>query len=345
MNLFRPTYVFAALLPFLSFSWLLPRGVVEIDRWLLWVLAMLVVGLPMLFLELAFAKRSQQSVWAGMQVLTREADAKLQWRVLAAFSVLLFLLFGAALLSSLGGVLASGTWLPYQINPMAASFVLTVCALIVAPFKQKTLPIALVCMIVGSLIGFDGTPPVLTAVNAKEWGIAVIMALFSTGLGTGAYWFLQASDAPAQKSIAQSAFKIWLTQLVFGLLAFGLSTTHTKTALPFVVLGIVCASAFLFYYAHSQLIARFGLVIGLGIGTVSALILTLLPALLLHKLVVVVALLTALCLSCFAGFAMKTSHLRKTLGFASEGRYLLWRVFVRIVLPIMIVSSLWGWLL
>lgn len=345
MSLFRPIYVFAALLPFLSFSWLLPNGVVELDRWLLWVLAMLVVGLPMLFLELALAKRSQQSVWTGIQILTREADAQLHWRLIAVLSVLLFLLFGAALLSSLSSTLSSSNDLPYQPHPMAASFVLTICALLIAPFKQKTLPIALVCMMVAAVFGFDGTAPILTAVSVKEWGIAVIMALFSTGLGTGAYWFLQTSDAPAHPSLAQAAFRIWLIQLAFGLLAFGLFNVHNKAALPFVALGVLCASAFLFYYAHSQLIARFGLFVGVGMGVASVLIFALLPSAFLHKLVVVVALLTALCLSLFTGFVMKSSHLRKALGFASEGRYLLWRVFVRIVLPIMIVSSLVGWLL
>lgn len=341
MSLFRPIYVFAALLPFLSFSWLLPSGVVELDRWLLWVLAMLVVGLPMLFLELALAKRSQKSVWVGMQLLTREADAKIHWRVFAGFSVVLFLLFGAALLSSLGTTLSESNWLPYRPNTAALGFVLAVCALLLAPFKHKNLMIALVSILIASLLSFQGVNPILSEVSLKEWGIAIIMALFSTGLGTGAYWFLEHSDTPVSKA----AFKIWFIQLGFGLLAFGLSAPHQKISLPFFVLGLVCASAFLFYYAQSQLMARFGLVKGVGATVVSVLLFVLLPPAVLHKIVVLVALMAALVLSIFAGFAMKASHLRKALAFGSEKRYLLWRVFVRIVLPLMILHALWAWLL
>ena len=42
----------------------------------------------------------------------------------------------------------------------------------------------------------------------------------------------------------------------------------------------------------------------------------------------------------FAGWIMKISHLRKAMNFSSEAIYNLWRIAVRIVLPLAIILAL-----
>ena len=45
------SYFIAALLPLLLFRWFAPVSVGEIDFWLLWLLAMILVALPVVYAE------------------------------------------------------------------------------------------------------------------------------------------------------------------------------------------------------------------------------------------------------------------------------------------------------
>jgi SNF family Na+-dependent transporter len=51
-------------------------------------------------------------------------------------------------------------------------------------------------------------------------------------------------------------------------------------------------------------------------------------------------LLLCLIYAIFAGWIMKISHLRKSMNFSSELFYNLWRIAVRIVLPLGIVLAM-----
>jgi SNF family Na+-dependent transporter len=57
------------------------------------------------------------------------------------------------------------------------------------------------------------------------------------------------------------------------------------------------------------------------------------------------ALLPLLVLSVFVGWVMKISHVRKALNLPSEGLYNLWRVAVRLVLPLLCLWVMAGVLL
>ena len=74
------SYFMAALLPLLLFRWFTPTSIGEIDFWLLWLFAMVLVSLPVIYAEIALAYRSIEAPLAGMQKLTREADASPLWR-------------------------------------------------------------------------------------------------------------------------------------------------------------------------------------------------------------------------------------------------------------------------
>lgn len=348
-------FLVACALPFLFTSLIAPQTANQLDFWLMWLLAMCVVGLPVLFAEFALSARSGLSVWQGMQKLTRDADAKIVWRVFAGLSVLV----GLFATVSVTAKIATGVnnYLP-QINvdipAMAISAGLVVIALILSLLKSRLLPVGLILIVLGAFISlFDGgvsstiTAPVMTSINLTEWGQAVTLALLSVGIGTGLYWF---SGLPVSMTIYEhkkpfSGFilPIWLTQIIFGGLAL-LTSSAFVTPLSFVVssLGMLLLAGFLLHYVASQLISRFGLMMGVGLTVVLALILSLLPLKITAILLTLISLLAVGILAVFSGFVMKISHLRKTFHFKTEGRYNIWRISVRIIVPLALFLALIG---
>lgn len=353
-------YFLAIILPLLLFSWFVPKGVVQLDLWLLWLGAMVFLGLPVALLEFALAKRSGSNVWQGMQTLTREADAPTYWRSFSGLSVLFSLVLGVSLLARFSESLSTHELLASTQAPSyAISFVLTIIALILSPLKQKTLLVGLLLVAVASVWSAlttltSGLDIAMTATSFGEWSLAVVMALFGVGLGTGLYWFLN-NHAPAinqstnqnsdkKSPIFNSVLPVWLAQTTFGAVAFVLASTPlTKTASLIGAVGVLLLASFLFAYGIGQFKARFGLMMGIGAGVVLTLVLSALPSTVLSYGLVVFGLLATLLLSAFAGFAMKASHLRKTLNFKSELRYNLWRVAVRWLVPLSVLSALVGW--
>lgn len=345
---FTPFFI-ATVLPFLLFSWFVPKGDSQLDIWVLWLVAMLFLGLPMLFLEFALAKRSGQSVLGGMQILTREADAKTHWRVFSGVSVLLSVLFATGLIGFMSEHLTTKTQIPAlaQIPSYALSFGLVIVALILSPMKDKLLAIATAIVIVGSLLSFGSIDvPTMTAIGVKEWSVAVLMALFSVGVGTGLYWFLDNNNGqsapPAQKSVIKKALPIWFVQLVMGSCAFILANKWTGIGLVVSTFGVLLLSGFLLHFASSQLMVKFGKIKGIVGVIVLALAFCAVPNWIIAKVVAVLGLLLVLVLAIFAGWVMKISHLRKSLEFKSELNYNLWRILVRWVVPIAVVVALVG---
>lgn len=339
MNTRLAPFALSVILPLFLFSWFVPTGVLQLDLLLLWGIAMLFVGLPMVLLELALAKRSQKSVWQGMQVLTREADAKLQWRSFSYLSVLTSFVLSAGFVVGSAERLLDLPKLA-QIPSYAISFGLMVGVLIVSLLKGRLLVLSAVAFLVSAVLslalGKVGTVA-MTAMGLKEWTLAVTMALGSVGVGTGLYWFLAGQT---QKSITAQALPIWGCQLVFGALAIVVhSFGFGELARLVGVIGAVLVAGFFAYYGASQLIARFGLMMGVAMTVVALLLLSAVPSGVFGWVFGVVALLSAFVLALFAGFAMKISHLRKTLQFKGELQYNLWRVAVRWLVPLAIVSA------
>ncbi len=350
---YTPFFV-AAIMPMLVFSWFVPKGVVQIDLWLLWLLAMGLLGLPMMFLELALARRSKQSPWVGMQSLTRESDTKTYWRIFALLSVVLSLTLAVGFLArfsenlvALAPIASLGS-----IPSYAISFALVIVSLILSPLKHRLLGLgtaivvtsAIVSMLLGGFSDFA-----ITNVSFKEWAVAVIMALFSMGVGTGLYWFLDntqnpTADTSTNTALSSKVLPVWLSQIAFGAVAFGVASTpaHTLTSLAGGV-GVVMIASFLINYAATSLSARFGMITGIAMTAIIALLLSALPSTIIGHVLVGIGLLCTLVISLFAGWQMKISHLRKSLNFKSELRYNLWRVAVRWLVPLAVLSALIGW--
>lgn len=364
------SYFVAALLPLLLFRWFTPASIGEIDFWLLWLLAMVVVSLPIVYAEIALAYRSTEAPLAGMQQLTREADVSSLWRSFGWLGALVSTIIAALVVSDASSAmltalaeLRGAPILPHY----AAAAGLMVIAVLLSLLGTSPLPIGLILMSVGLIFGLSNGLPnigfVMTDTNLSEWARAVALALVSVGAGTGLYWFgqnlivkqqLNAVEAGQIPLRTQDSYRatslvlpIWGLQLVVGIIALvtsGLSLPASGQ-LSYSI-GTLFIVSYLLHYSAQQLAHKFGIVISLllvlGIGL---LLVVGIPTAWLIGVLVVISSVAVLLLSLFSGWKMKVSHLRKSLNFNNEAIYNLWRIAIRLVVPIALVMALLGWVM
>ena len=370
------SYFVAALLPLLLFRWFAPASIGEIDFWLLWLLAMVLVSLPVVYAEIALAYRSVDAPLAGMQKLTREADASPIWRSFGWLAALVSILIAALVISGAStGILAALTELNSApaIPDFAIAAGLMVIAVLLSLLGVAPLPIGLGLMVIGLLLGVaNGLPNIdfaMTDISLNEWARAVALALVSVGAGTGLYWFGQnlvtnqvatavdTDNINAQKparSRATSEYRatklvlpIWILQLIVGVVALSIS----GMALPPIGqlsywIGVLFVASYLLHYSTQQLAHKFGLLVSLVLTFVLALLLVvIIPTVWLVGLLVIISSIAVLLLSIFAGWQMKISHLRKSLNFGNEAFYNLWRIAIRLIVPLALLLALIGWVM
>lgn len=370
------SYFIAALLPLLLFRWFAPASIGEIDFWLLWLLAMVLVSLPVVYAEIALAYRSVDAPLAGMQKLTREADASPIWRSFGWLAALVSILIAALVISGAStGILAALTELNSApaIPDFAIAAGLMVIAVLLSLLGVAPLPIGLGLMVIGLLLGVaNGLPNIdfaMTDISLNEWARAVALALVSVGAGTGLYWFGQnlvtnqvatavdTDNINAQKparSRATSEYRatklvlpIWILQLFVGVVALSIS----GMALPPIGqlsywIGVLFVASYLLHYSTQQLAHKFGLLVSLVLTFVLALLLVvIIPTVWLVGLLVIISSIAVLLLSIFAGWQMKISHLRKSLNFGNEAFYNLWRIAIRLIVPLALLLALIGWVM
>lgn len=369
------SYFIAALLPLLLFRWFAPASIGEIDFWLLWLLAMVLVSLPVIYAEVALAYRSAESPLAGMQKLTREADASSLWRSFAWLAALVSIVIAALVVSDASNrILAALTELNSvpNIPSFAVGAGLLVIAVLLSLLGAAPLPIGLGLMIIGLALGVaNGLPTIsfaMTDISLSEWARAVALALVSVGAGTGLYWFGQHlvskqtlltssanhSEAATKKNQSTAVYRatklvlpIWILQLIVGVIALFISGLNLPPIAQLVYgLGVLFVVSYLLHYAVQQLSYKFGLVISLlltvGLGVVLVIAV---PTTWLVGLLVIISSVAVLLLSVFVGWQMKISHLRKSLNFGNEGFYNLWRIAIRIFVPLALILALVGWVL
>lgn len=370
------SYFVAALLPLLLFRWFAPVSIGEIDFWLLWLLAMLLVSLPVVYAEIALAYRSADAPLAGMQKLTREADASPLWRSFGWLAALVAIIIAALVISGAStGIVSALT----EINsaPDVPSFAiaagLMVIAILLSLLGVTPLPIGLGLMLVGLLLGVaNGLPNIdfaMTDISLSEWARAVALALVSVGAGTGLYWFGQnlvtkqvatavdIDNINAQKPSRARATQeyratklvlpIWILQLVVGMVALFISgMVLPPIGLLAYSLGVLFVVSYLLHYSTQQLTHKFGLLISVVITFVAALLLVIaIPTTWLVGMLIVISSIAVLLLSIFAGWQMKISHLRKSLNFNNEAFYNLWRIAIRLIVPVALLLALIGWVM
>lgn len=367
------SYFMAALLPLLLFRWFAPASIGEIDFWLLWLVAMVLVSLPVVYAEIALAYRSSDAPLAGMKKLTREADVSTFWRSFGWLAALVSIVIAALVISGASsGVLSALTDLgsAADVPGFALAAGLMVIAVLLSLLGVTPLPIGLGLMLIGIGLGLaNGLPNIsfaMTGVSLAEWARAVALALVSVGAGTGLYWFGQsrvtkqvvtATDAthqgtsPRTSARAQAAstrvLPIWTLQLVVGMAALlisGLALPPLGQLLYW--FGVVFVASYLLHYAAQQLAHQFGMLVSLVLTLMLGVVLVaVIPTLWLVGLLVVVSSITVLLLAVFAGWQMKISHLRKSLNFGSEGLYNVWRIAIRLIVPLALILALIGWVL
>ena len=361
------SYFMAALLPLLLFRWFAPVAIGEIDFWLLWLVAMVLVSLPVVYAEIALAYRSTEAPLAGMQKLTREADASPVWRSFGWLAAIVAIIIAALVISGSGaGMLSALTELGSapSIPSFAIAAGLMVIAVLLSLLGVAPLPIGLGLMVIGLLLGVtSGLPQIqfaMTDVSLGEWARAVALALVSVGAGTGLYWFgqhasrRQSAVATTGQTAVEKSYRattsvlpIWLLQLGVGVVAlFTSGLIMTPMAQLLYWAGVLFVASYLLHYAAQQFAHRFGVVVSLVLTLVLGLILVAaVPTGWLAGLLVILSSVAVLALSLFAGWQMKISHLRKSLNFSNEAFYNLWRIAIRIVVPLALILALIGWVL
>ena len=366
------SYFIAVLLPLLLFRWFAPASIGEIDFWLLWLLAMVLVALPVVYAEIALAYRSVEGPLAGMQKLTRESDASPIWRSFGWLAALVSIVIAALIISGAStGILTALTEL--NSTPDVPSFAVAAGLMVITVLLRllgvAPLPIGLGLMVVGLILGIaNGVPNIsfaMTDISLVEWARAVALALVSVGAGTGLYWFGQnlvskqtvtAVEANSQQAQSRAArdyratklvLPIWILQVLVGVVALfisGMSLPPIGQLLYWA--GVLFVVSYLLHYSTQQLAHKFGLLVSLIITFVLALLLVVaIPTTWLVGILVIVSSIAVLLLSVFAGWQMKISHLRKSLNFSSEAFYNLWRVAIRLVVPLALLLALIGWMI
>ena len=370
------SYFIAALLPLLLFRWFAPASIGEIDFWLLWLLAMVVVSLPVIYAEIALAYRSAEAPLAGMQKLTREADASALWRGFGWLAALVSIIIAALVISGAStGILTALTELNSapEVPGFAIAAGLMVIAALLSLLGVTPLPIGLGLMLIGLFFGLaNGLPNItfaMTNISLGEWARAVALALVSVGAGTGLYWFGQnriskqavtavgidnhyaQNPSRAQASSEYRATKlvlpIWILQLLVGVVALFISgMTLPPIGQLLYGAGVIFVASYLLHYSTQQLAHKFGLLVSLVITAVIAIVLVVaIPTIWLVGILVIISTIAVLLLSVFAGWQMKISHLRKSLNFGNEAFYNLWRVAIRLVVPVALLLALIGWVM
>lgn len=352
------SFIFAAILPLILFSWFVPTPANQLDFWIMWAVAMVVLALPMVYAEVALAYRSGDAPLTGIQKLTREADVSTIWRGSVWFSVLAALTVSAYLISW-----SSTSFVPMLaqmgiegIPTFAIMIGLMVVAVILSMLGSITAVVGLLCAVVGLVMslanGVADFSLQLTPMTLQEWGRAVMMALVSVGAGSGLYWFANSAegvDYKSKPSATKAVLPIWGVQFIAG--AAALVVASVKTAEPSQMVNIITAvgalslAAALIYFASQILSTRFGLMLALLLALVVGVVLVVIPSAILLMVLVVLVSISVLMFSIFTGWLMKISHLRKSMNFSSEGFYNIWRVAIRILVPLAIVAGLVGWIL
>lgn len=316
----------------------------QIDFWMLWLGTMLLLALPIAYLEAALAKRSKTTALNALSSLTRDADVSPKWRIVGWLAVV-FIPFLA------GGILFNITAINLKPSalPLEQHWVLLACMLLAFALSYLSRQILIVLTVLGvlaSLLFANIYPAALapwqmTEVSFAEWGRATILALVATGLGLGLYWQSAVATAQTQDSVSKTVLPVWVGQLL-AVVAFAYFGVNAQLPALSIVVSVVMAAALLLQLARVQLqhrqiapLIQYAICLAaMAIWFVPQLGQWLNPILMLWGLVI------CLIYSIFVGWMMKISHLRKAMNLSSEGLYNLWRIAVRIVLPLSIIAAM-----
>ena len=316
----------------------------QIDFWLLWLTSMLVLALPLAYLEVALVKRTKTSALQALSSLTRDADASTKWR-LVGWAAVIFMPFvaGYVMLTQSVRLQTEGV---LSLTPQLIYLGMAVIALALSILKRQWLILVSALSVLVSLaIGWTTTSETVTwqwtSVEFSEWGQVTVLALVASGLGLGIYSQTALADVQAESVATKTSLPIWVFQLL-AVVAFGTVVIAGQLSSITLAVASIAIAALLIQLAREQLQQRqIASVLQWGIP-VAVLALWCVAVLnpVFTQLLMVWGLLICLIYAIFAGWIMKISHLRKALNFSGEVTYNLWRIATRIVLPVGIILAL-----
>ncbi|MFZ3194184.1 MAG: hypothetical protein WA154_13385 [Moraxellaceae bacterium] len=345
-----PAALVALLMVLLLSSWFAPEGdsirIQQIDFWLVWLLCMLLLALPLTLLETALARRSQTAPLQAIVQLTREADVRPAWRLVGWLAVAVMAIMAGGMAYQAANYFklldASQGW-SVPLLGWAGLSVLVAIGLSGFPRLLIWAGVVLAILSIELSTFAQGIGQwAWTSFSLAEWSSAVILALVASGLGMGLYW-QSAVLQPSSDRASLQALPIWAAQVVGGVLFALAQGIHGSFASGLYALALLCGAGYLISMVRLQLSAR-GLAVPLQwLLLLASLLLWLLPwTMLWAKVASALGLLVCLVYAVFSGWQMKISHLRKALNFDHEMTYNLWRVAMRLLIPLAVLAALAG---
>ena len=334
-------------LSFLIIATLAPITGIQIDRqldfWLLWLATMLILALPVCYLEIALAKRSKTTALQALSSLTREADSSQRWRVVGWLAVVFIPFLAGAMLNHASNVVSIAN-LEVQQPVILAGLAIVALLLSLIPrliLVGITTVGVIASLVLANVMGTALPEWQLTPVQFSEWGNATVLALVASGLGMGLYWQSSLAAVKQQDVATKTVLPIWIAQLV-AVIAFGFFAVKAEVPAFALIAAIVAAAALMLQMAREQLQQRQINVIIQWVIVAVATLVWLIPNItpVFNNLLILWGLVISLIYALFAGWIMKISHLRKSMNFSSEAFYNIWRIAVRVVLPVSIVVAI-----
>ncbi|RZG87429.1 hypothetical protein [Acinetobacter venetianus] len=342
------TPVMAFCLSFVMITTLAPTVGIQIDRqfdfWLLWLGTMILLALPIGYLEIALAKRSKVTALQALSSLTRDADASPKWRIVGWLAVVFVPFFAGSVLTTATHVIGQQLSLDITSQIIFAALAVIAVGLSFIP-RQFLIALSalgvLAAFVLANVMGTHLQAWHWTGVEFKEWGNATVLALVATGLGLGLYWQTSLADIQKQDAATSTALPVWMAQLL-AVIAFGFFSLQAQIPALVWIFAAVSSAALLIQFAKEQLAQRqlamavqwFIILAAIAVWAVPQVESLFNIALMLWGLVI------CLIYAIFAGWIMKISHLRKAMNFSNELFYNLWRIAVRLVLPLSIVVAI-----
>ncbi|KGT47427.1 membrane protein [Acinetobacter sp. HR7] len=334
-------------LSFLIIATLAPITGIQIDRqldfWLLWLATMLILALPVCYLEIALAKRSKTTALQALSSLTREADSSQRWRLVGWLAVVFIPFLSGAMLNHASNVISVAN---LNIQQPIIFAVLAIAAFVLSLVPRLilvgiTTVGVLASLVLANVMGTQLPAWQVTPVQFSEWGNVTVLALVASGLGMGLYWQSSLAAVKQQDVATKTALPIWIAQLL-AVIAFGFFAVKAQVPAFALMAAIVAAAALMLQMAREQLQQRQMNVIIQWVVVVVAALIWLIPniAPIFNNLLILWGLVISLIYALFAGWIMKISHLRKSMNFSSEAFYNIWRIAVRIVLPVAIITAI-----
>jgi len=334
-------------LSFLIIATLAPITGIQIDRqldfWMLWLATMLILALPVCYLEIALAKRSKTTALQALSSLTREADSSQRWRIVGWLAVVFIPFLAGAMLNHASNVVSIAN-LEVQQPAILAGLVIAALLLSLVPrliLVGITTVGVIASLVLANVMGTALPEWQVTPVQFSEWGNATVLALVASGLGMGLYWQSSLTAVKQQDVATKTVLPIWIAQLL-AVIAFGFFAVKAEVPAFALVAAIVAAAALMLQMAREQLQQRQINVIIQWVIVAVATLVWLIPNItpVFNNLLILWGLVISLIYALFAGWIMKISHLRKSMNFSSEAFYNIWRIAVRVVLPVSIVVAI-----